>query len=99
MWEAVSNYFQSGQRVCLVGAFALSDTRDRFASAVNAYFERWIEALADALRRQGHDGERADALAEQVVAGIQGAITLARARHDAGLFERVVAGLRAMTEK
>ncbi len=56
MWEAVSAYFQSGQRVCLVGAFALSDTRDRFASAVNAYFERWIEALADALGRQGHDG-------------------------------------------
>lgn len=99
MWEAVSAYFQSGQRVCLVGAFALSDTRDRFASAVNAYFERWIEALADALRRLGHDAERADAMAEQVVAGIQGAITLARARRDPGLFERVVAGLRAMTEK
>lgn len=99
MWEAVSNYFQSGQRVCLVGAFALSDTRDRFGSAVNAYFERWIEALADALRRLGHDGEHADAIAEQVVAGIQGAITLARARRDAGLFERVIAGLRAMTEK
>jgi pyrroline-5-carboxylate reductase len=85
--------------VCLVGAFALSDTRDRFSSAVNAYFERWIEALAGALRRRGHDANSADALAEQVVAGIQGAITLARARRDAGLFERVVAGLRAMTEK
>ena len=99
MWEAVSAYFQSGQRVCLVGAFALSDTRDRFSSAVNAYFERWIEALAGALRRRGHDANSADALAEQVVAGIQGAITLARARRDVGLFERVVAGLRAMTEK
>lgn len=98
MWKAVSTYFQSGQRVCLVGAFALSDTRDRFGSAVNAYFERWIEALADALRRLG-DAERAVLIAEQVVAGIQGAITLARARRDAGLFERVVAGLRAMTEK
>ncbi len=99
MWEAVSAYFQSGQRICLVGAFALSDTRDRFASAVNAYFARWIEALAAALRRLGHDAKYADAIAEQVVAGIQGAITLARARPDAGLFERVVTGLRAMTEK
>lgn len=99
MWDAVSSYFQSGQRVCLVGAFALSDTRDRFGSAVNAYFERWIEALADALRRLGHDTERAGAIAEQVVAGIQGAITLARARRDPGLFERVVAGLRVMTKK
>lgn len=99
MWEAVSAYFRSGQRVCLVGAFALSDTRDRFASAVNAYFARWIEALTHALRRLGHDAERADAMAEQVVAGIQGAIILARARRDPGLFERVVAGLRAMTEK
>ena len=66
---------------------------------MNAYFERWIEARAGALRRLGHDAARADAIAEQVVAGIQGAITLARARRDAGLFERVVAGLRAMTEK
>ncbi|ASK33268.1 TetR family transcriptional regulator [Alcanivorax sp. N3-2A] len=99
MWDAVSAYFRSGQRVCLVGAFALSDTRDRFAGAVNAYFARWIEALAHALRRLGHDAERANAIAEQVVAGIQGAITLTRARRDAGLFERVIAGLRAMTEK
>lgn len=97
MWEAVSAYFQSGQRVCLVGAFALADTRDRFADAVNAYFTRWIEALADALRRLGHDAADADALAEQAVAGIQGAITLARARRDPALFERVVAGLQAMT--
>jgi pyrroline-5-carboxylate reductase len=99
MWAAVSAYFQSGQRVCLVGAFALSDTRDRFASAVNAYFARWVEALADALRRLGHDANSADAIAEQMVAGIQGAITLARARRDPALFERVIAGFRAMTEK
>lgn len=99
MWKAVSAYFQSGQRVCLVGAFALADTRDRFGGAVNAYFARWVEALADALRRLGHDANSADVLAEQVVAGIQGAITLARARRDPALFERVIAGLRAMTEK
>jgi TetR/AcrR family transcriptional regulator, lmrAB and yxaGH operons repressor len=29
MWAAVDDYFRSGGRVCLVGAFALSATRDQ----------------------------------------------------------------------
>lgn len=98
MFEAVSTYFRSGRRVCLVGAFALSDTRDRFAAAVNGYFARWTEALADALHRLGHAREPAGTISEHVVAGIQGAITLARAQQDPEVFARVVNRLRAETK-
>jgi TetR/AcrR family transcriptional repressor of lmrAB and yxaGH operons len=31
MWRAVDEYFRSGRRICLIGAFALDETRDRFA--------------------------------------------------------------------
>jgi AcrR family transcriptional regulator len=47
MFEKVTTYFRSGGRVCLMGAFALTDARDRFGLAVGGYFLRWIEALAE----------------------------------------------------
>ncbi|MHB1302728.1 MAG: TetR/AcrR family transcriptional regulator [Acidiphilium sp.] len=93
MWQAVDAYFRSGRRVCLVGAFALDATRDRFADAINAYFARWIAALADALARAGR--ANATALAEEIVLGIQGALVLARATGGTALFGRTLTRLRA----
>jgi AcrR family transcriptional regulator len=49
--DATEAYFRSGRRVCLVGAFALDDTRDRFAQAISRYFTAWRDALASALER------------------------------------------------
>jgi TetR/AcrR family transcriptional repressor of lmrAB and yxaGH operons len=94
MFEAVETYFRSGRRVCLVGAFALGDTRDRFARGVRGYFERWIEALCLALIRAGRDTASSAALSEEVVAGIQGAIVLARGLDDPKTFTRAVERLR-----
>lgn len=86
MFAAVDGYFRSGRRICLVGAFALDATRDRFASAVQAYFARWIDALAACLKRGGARQPRA--LAEAAVAGIQGALVLSRALDEPGVFTR-----------
>ena len=94
MFESVEAYFRSGRRVCLVGALALGDGRDRFAVPVRDYFQRWIAALAGALVRIGFGPAPAMALAEEVVAGIQGAIVLARALDDPGVFVRTSATLR-----
>src|ERR1700740_1658669 len=55
MFAAVVEYFDSGRRVCLVGAFALASSRDRFAKQVSSYFRMWKEALAAALVRIGRD--------------------------------------------
>ncbi len=94
MFDAVEGYFRSGRRVCLVGALSLGDARDRFAGQVRGYFARWVEALAAALARAGWDEEPATALAEEVVAAIQGAIVLARALDDPGVFGRAIGQLR-----
>ncbi|HEY0209190.1 TetR/AcrR family transcriptional regulator [Acerihabitans sp.] len=96
MWRAVDEYFLSGQRICLMGAFALDGTRDRFAAAIAAYFTRWIGALRQALQRAGVCQPRAGAVAEDIVAGIQGALTLARALNDSDLFVR---GTRRLRER
>jgi TetR/AcrR family transcriptional regulator, lmrAB and yxaGH operons repressor len=96
MFDAVETYFRSGRRVCLVGAFALGDARDRFASSVRGYFGRWIEALRLALIRAGRDTTAATAISEEVVGGIQGAIVLARGLREAKAFTRAVERLRSV---
>jgi AcrR family transcriptional regulator len=99
MFDSVDTYFRSGQRVCLVGVFALGDSRDRFAREVHSYFLRWVEALNAALARTGRNPDSAKALAEEIVAGIQGALVLARALNDPQSFPRALARMRARTEE
>ncbi|MCK0206497.1 TetR/AcrR family transcriptional regulator [Starkeya koreensis] len=94
MFTNVDAYFRSGRRSCLIGAFALGDTRGRFAVIIDGYFWRWQMALAGALARAGHASSPVD-LAEEVLVGIQGAIVLAQARDDEDVFRREMARLRA----
>src|SRR3954447_13807114 len=91
MWRGIDDYFRSGARVCLVGAFALDETRDRFAAAIASYFTRWIAALRAALMRGGWSSAQAADCAEEVVLGIQGALVLARATDDEDVFGRALA--------
>jgi AcrR family transcriptional regulator len=98
MWRETDAYFRSGRRICLLGAFALEETRDRFAKPIRLYFKRWIEALGGALVRAGIDTAIARSLAEDIVGGIQGALTLARALKDDAVFGRMLARLRQRTD-
>jgi AcrR family transcriptional regulator len=93
MFDNVAHYFSGGGRICLVGAFALDATRDRFAAAVQDYFRRWIDALAAALEKAGV--QQPLGLAETAVAGIQGALVLARALNEPAAFSRQIALLHA----
>lgn len=86
MFEAVESYFHSGRRVCLVGAIALNNSRDQFATAVAHYFREWIKALSQALTSAGI--EKTADMAEEIVAGIQGGIVLARAMNKPAIFTR-----------
>lgn len=94
MFDAVETYFRSGDRVCLVGALALGEVRERFGESVKSYFERWLDALSVALVRAGWSGTDARALAEEAVVGIQGAIVLTRALDRPDLFQHIIARLR-----
>jgi AcrR family transcriptional regulator len=97
MFRAVVQFFHSGRRVCLVGTFALDETRDRFAVEVQTYFAAWTRALAAALRRSGQETRAARETAEDVVAGIQGALVLARSQDDPALFVRAIKRLKQRT--
>jgi len=94
MIEATDSYFRSGRRVCLIGAFALDESRDLFPDQIRSYFGRWVVHLAGALERSGHRPGEASELAEEAVAAIQGALTLARAANDLDVFSRALRRLR-----
>ena len=96
MFRAVVEYFDSGQRICLVAAFALAASRDRFAKQIRSYFKMWKEALVTALVRTGRDNPVAEQLAEEVLAAIQGSLVLARALDDRAVFARSLAKLKKM---
>jgi len=98
MWRAVLDYFHSGRRVCLVGVFALDETRDLFAERIRDYFQRWIKAMKAALVRAGMDRKRAQGLAEECVAGIQGGLVISRAMGNTDLFVRTVRRLASRVE-
>jgi len=91
MFAGVREYFDSGQRICLLGVFALDATRDRFAGSVRGYFSRWHGALAGCLRRAGVSETHAGRLAAETLAAIQGGLVLARALDDPQRFEAVLA--------
>jgi AcrR family transcriptional regulator len=95
MLDAVDEYFRSGRRVCLVGALALGDARDRFAAPIAGYFAEWRRALASALMHGGRAAAEAESLAEEAVGAIQGSLVLARALDDPGAFGRTLERLRA----
>jgi TetR/AcrR family transcriptional regulator, lmrAB and yxaGH operons repressor len=90
MFDAVADYFRSGRRVCLQGAFALGRERDRFADVIRSYFEQWIASLAAALRSGGQSEPAARAAAVEVVAAIQGGIVLSRALDQPEIFMWVI---------
>ena len=90
MFDEIDRYFYSGNRICLLGAFALDDTRDQFAARVNSYFSAWCDALTAALKRTGLGAIQARDTSEFIVASIQGAIVLARSQDDSSVFTRVL---------
>ena len=94
MFASVEDYFRAGRRVCLVGVFALDNTRDRFATAVKSYFADWASALNTALTRCGHGPAAARARTEDILGGIQGALVLARALDDPAVFTRILKRLK-----
>lgn len=93
MWREIDAYFRSGQRICLIGAFALDETRDRFASMIRQYFKRWIDSLSAAIVRAGASIEVAAKISEEAIGRIQGGLILSRALNDETIFERTLVGL------
>ncbi len=94
MFDRVEAYFCQGRRVCLMGTFALTETRDRFAQQLSVYFERWEAVLVTYFTRRGETEKLARQKAVDILIGIQGGLTLSRARNDPEYFRQGLKHLR-----
>ena len=95
MFDDVTAYFRSGQRVCVVGCLGLTSAGETFSVKVKEYFARWVSALAHCLEVGKVPPALASDLAEEAVTGIQGAIVLARALGEEASFLRIVRRLQS----
>ena len=83
LWRA--DFERSGYRAgCPIVAVAVEnhDEAPELLEAADRAFEQWETAFADALHRAGVGRARATRLASLVVAAVEGAIVLSRARRD-----------------
>jgi AcrR family transcriptional regulator len=95
MCRAAEKEFRAGRRVCPFGLFALTDTREMFGPRIRAYFQRWVEAVARALVVAGRGPAEARTEAFDAIAGIQGALVLARASDNPPAFAGALARIQA----
>lgn len=72
-------------------ALELAGTSEQIATSAAAVFDSWVEPLADRLRSAGCDGAEAIRLARWALAGLEGAMLLARASRDAGIVNHLAA--------
>ncbi|GHG91173.1 TetR/AcrR family transcriptional regulator [Pseudodonghicola xiamenensis] len=99
MAAAIEAYFHSGQRICLVGAFALDEVRNRFSERIEGYFARWCEALTQCLQEGARSQTEARQEAISTLAAIQGGIILARASGNDMAFQSAVAAALARAQR
>lgn len=81
---------------CAIGATALETaaTTPTLRQVTEAAFASWTATLVDRFGAEGIAPDRAAALADSVVAGMEGATMLARARQDTAPLHHVAATLR-----
>jgi AcrR family transcriptional regulator len=82
-WRA--DFERSGFRAgCPIVAVAVEshDESPELLAAADSAFSRWEAVFSGSLRRAGVEAERADRLANLVIAAVEGAIVVSRARRD-----------------
>ncbi len=74
----------------------IGETAEAALDAAASAFADWEDKLAAALRVQGRDREAASALAVLIIASVEGAIVLSRAKRDIAPFDAVAVQLEAI---
>lgn len=93
--HAIASGFRAGGPITTI-ALETATTNERLNLACRAVYDRWQEVFAGKLLTSGYPAERAGVLAGVILASIEGAIILARARHDATPLEQVANELRSL---
>jgi len=96
MARALDVFYARGQASCLLDTLSLGGDRAVFQSQIKALFSGWIESFAGlVVEATGCSKGKARKRAEDAVAGIQGALVLARATGNTQPFRRILRTLPA----
>lgn len=72
---------------------------ERLRTACSAAFDSWIGPVADYLVGTGFEAARAERLALTIIAGVEGALIISRARRSAEPLEAVAATVRELVDR
>lgn len=93
MARGLDAFYRGGELPCLLGLFSAGAGRAPMEAATTAALDEWIRAVASCVAEAGVEPRVARERAEDVVAAVQGALVLARARGSTAPFARLVAEL------
>jgi len=93
MLDSLSDYYALGQCACLPALFGMAAERDLFADTLRDFYQRWLDALAQALTDSGLARDIAQRRAQEALERIQGALVLARGMQDTRLFGDMAQGM------
>ncbi|TPG33207.1 TetR/AcrR family transcriptional regulator [Mycolicibacterium hodleri] len=99
-WKKIleESNFTAGCPVVSVAVSNADDDGSHLTSQAGDIFERWCNAMRGALVRDGLSPSSADRLATMVVASVEGAVVLCRARRSSAPLDDVVRGLDLLIE-
>ena len=90
MLDAVDAYYRGGREACVLGNLVLGTSRTRFQARLRSIFAQWTDAVAAALVDAGVSRAEAQALAEDAVVRMEGALIVAGGTRDPAVFGRTL---------
>ena len=90
MCSALDQFYSCGREPCLVGVFSLGLPGDIIQKQIEQAVTLWIDAIAQAIEREGFSQPEAHVRAQDAVMNIQGALVVARALGDPEPFSRLM---------
>lgn len=90
MIKAVNAYYRGGREACVLGNLVLGTSRTRFQARLRSIFDQWTDAVAGALTEAGMSRAEGQALAEDAVVRLEGALIVAAGTEDPAVFTRTL---------
>ncbi len=88
MCESIRCFFEGGAKSCPLEALSLGHAEGIIQDHLQATFNAWKIGLSNVIAETGRDGLESNAIAEQIIAIIEGSLIVRRLAPDSEVFER-----------
>ena len=88
--ERMREFYLGGTKSCVLDVLSIPGGSEELKAALKGAMWAWILAFTDIAKESGMPPTLARARAEEAIAGLQGALVVARVLQDSSAFERVL---------